>query len=110
MTHLFRRLFRILVALAMVAAAAPLAYGLWDYYMAAPWTWDDRIRADVVAAAPDVSGLVSEVLVEDNHDGDVLFRIDSVRFTLALRQAAAQVAGKKATYEQTAADYERYRS
>lgn len=112
MTHLFGRLFRIFVTLAMFAAAALLSLGLWDYYMEAPWTRDGRVRADVVAVAPDVSGLVSEVLVEDNHEvrrGDVLFRIDSERFALALRQAEAQVAGKRAVYEQEAADYERYR-
>lgn len=32
----------------------------------APWTRDARVRADVVGIAPDVSGLVSEVLVRDN--------------------------------------------
>ena len=79
--------------------------------MEAPWTRDGRVRADVVEVAPDVSGLVTEVLVEDNQAvkrGDVLFKIDPERFTLALRQADAIVEGKKATAEQAAADYQRY--
>ena len=79
--------------------------------MEAPWTRDGRVRADVVQVAPDVSGLVTEVLVEDNQvvkRGDVLFRIDPERFTLALRQAEAMVEGKKASAEQAAADYARY--
>ena len=40
--------------------------------------------------------------------GDVLFRIDPDRFTLALRQAEAIVEGRHASAEQAAADYARY--
>jgi multidrug resistance efflux pump len=103
--------FRLLVTLGMVAVAVVVGLALWDYYMEAPWTRDGRVRADVVAVAPDVSGLVTEVLVQDNQivkRGDVLFRIDPDRFALALRQAEAMVAGKQATMEQAAADYARY--
>ncbi|SDO30576.1 RND family efflux transporter, MFP subunit [Methylobacterium phyllostachyos] len=102
---------RLLVTLGMVAVALVVGLALWDYYMDAPWTRDGRVRADVVAVAPDVSGLVTEVLVEDNQvvrKGDVLFRIDPDRFRLGLRQAEAVVEGRKATAEQTAADYARY--
>ncbi|CAA2155389.1 p-hydroxybenzoic acid efflux pump subunit AaeA [Methylobacterium brachiatum] len=111
MTRLLALSFRLVVTLAMVAAAAVVGLALWDYYMDAPWTRDGRVRADVVEVAPDVSGLVTQVLVEDNQvvkRGDVLFKIDPERFTLALRQADAIVEGKKATAEQTAADYQRY--
>ncbi|SFL33624.1 efflux RND transporter periplasmic adaptor subunit [Methylobacterium pseudosasicola] len=111
MTRLLTLSFRLIVTLAMVAAAIVVGLALWDYYMEAPWTRDGRVRADVVAVAPDVSGLVTEVLVEDNQvvkRGDVLFRIDPERFTLALRQAEAVVDGKKASAEQAAADYLRY--
>lgn len=111
MTRLLALSFRLLVTLAMVAVAVVVGLALWDYYMEAPWTRDGRVRADVVEVAPDVSGLVTEVLVEDNQAvkrGDVLFKIDPERFTLALRQADAIVEGKKATAEQAAADYQRY--
>ncbi|MCJ2136629.1 HlyD family secretion protein [Methylobacterium sp. J-026] len=111
MTRLLALSLRLAVTLAMVAAAAVVGLALWDYYMEAPWTRDGRVRADVVEVAPDVSGLVTQVLVEDNQvvkRGDVLFKIDPERFTLALRQADAIVEGKKATAEQTAADYQRY--
>ena len=70
--------------------------------MEAPWTRDGRVRADVVAVAPDVSGLVTEVLVHDNQEvkaGDVLFRIDRERFELAQRQAEANVAGRRAALD-----------
>jgi multidrug resistance efflux pump len=111
MTRLLALSFRLIVTLAMVAAAVIVGLALWDYYMEAPWTRDGRVRADVVEVAPDVSGLVTEVLVEDNQTvkrGDVLFKIDPERFTLALRQADAIVEGRKATAEQAAADYQRY--
>jgi multidrug resistance efflux pump len=105
-------LLRLAVTLAMVAVAAVVGLALWDYYLDAPWTRDGRVRADVVAVAPDVSGLATEVLVSDNQHvrrGDVLFRIDPERFSLALRQAEAVVAGKAAAAEQSEKDYERYK-
>ncbi|GJD55377.1 efflux RND transporter periplasmic adaptor subunit [Methylobacterium dankookense] len=111
MTRFLALAFRLAVTLAAVALAILVGLSLWDYYMEAPWTRDGRVRADVVGVAPDVSGLVTEVLVRDNQSvkrGDVLFRIDPDRFTLALRQAEAIVEGKKASAEQAAADYARY--
>lgn len=111
MTAFLSLVGRLLVTLGMVAVALIVGLALWDYYMDAPWTRDGRVRADVVAVAPDVSGLVTEVLVEDNQvvrKGDLLFRIDPDRFRLGLRQAEAMVEGRKAMAEQTAADYARY--
>ncbi|WP_336489241.1 HlyD family secretion protein [Methylobacterium nigriterrae] len=112
MTRILAQTLRVLVTLGLIALAVPVGLGLWDYYMEAPWTRDGRVRADVVAVAPDVSGLVTEVLVRDNQEvrrGDVLFRIDPERFQVALRQAEAQVAGRRAAARQTEADDERYR-
>ena len=102
---------RPLVTLVTVAIALAVGYALWDYYINAPWTRDGKVRADVVAVAPDVSGLVTQVLVHDNQrvrKGDVLFRIDPDRFDLALRQAEATVAGKQASLIQAQLDYQRY--
>ena len=59
MTRLLALSFRLVVTLAMVAAAIVVGLALWDYYMEAPWTRDGRVRADVVEVAPDVSGLVT---------------------------------------------------
>ena len=44
---------RFLVTLVVVIVASIVAWQLWDYYMLAPWTRDGRVRADVVALAPD---------------------------------------------------------
>ena len=103
---------RFAVTALMVVAALAVGRYLWVYYMDAPWTRDGRVRADVVTVAPDVSGFVTEILVKDNQKvtrGDVIMRIDRVRFALALQQAQAVVAGRHATLEQADADLKRYR-
>ncbi|GAB4069025.1 HlyD family secretion protein [Ancylobacter sonchi] len=107
----FRGAIRVIVTLALVFAAIGAGRELWTHYMDDPWTRDAKVRADVVGVAPDVSGFVSEVLVEDNQavkKGDVLFRIDRARFAIALAQAEAVVDGRKATLDQAVRDRERY--
>jgi RND family efflux transporter MFP subunit len=61
------------------------------------------VRADVVQVAPDVSGLVTDVLVHDNQvvtRGQALFVIDQPRFQLALRQSEAAVASAQARVDE----------
>lgn len=108
----FRTFGRVALTLAMVLVATLVGRQIWAYYVDDPWTRDGRVRADVVAVTPDVSGPVAEVLVRDEqavHHGDVLFRIDTARFEIALEQADAVVEARKATLDQAARDYERYR-
>jgi len=111
MTRLLAFLGRFVVTSLVVGAAVGVGYGLWEYYMDAPWTRDGRVRAEVVQVAPDVSGFVSEVLVKDNQPvrrGDVIFRIDRARFALAVQQADATLAGRRAALVQANADLKRY--
>jgi len=113
MSPLLKTAGRIAVTLAMTGAAALVIWRLWVYYMDAPWTRDGVVRADVVAVTPDVSGLVSEVLVGDNQTvakGQVLFRIDPVRFNLALRQAEATVANAQAALDQAMREVQRFQA
>lgn len=101
---------RVLVTLSLVVCALFVGRELWNHYMNDPWTRDARVRADIVAVAPDVSGLVSEVLVKDNDvvkKGDVLFKVDEKRFQIAEEQAEAAVAGAKATLDQATRDRKR---
>ena len=103
---------RFLLTGVMVALAGVLGWHLWDYYMDEPWTRDGKIRADVVRLAADVSGIVSEVDAKDNQavrKGDVIFRIDQARFSLALRQAEAQIESSKAALDMARSDLELYR-
>ena len=86
------------ITLAVSAAAVVAAFQLWDHYELAPWTRDGRVRANVVQIAPDVSGLVTEVAVQDNQRvqaGQLLFEVDQARYALSLRQAEAAVASQK---------------
>lgn len=87
-----RAVVRVLVTLCVVAVAVLAGYQLWQYYMLTPWTRDARVRADVVVIAPDVSGWVRELKVEDNQQvktGDVLMSIDRERFQASFEQASA---------------------
>ena len=112
MTALLSRLGRFTMTALVLAVAALFGSELWDYYVDAPWTRDGRVRADIVAVAPDVSGLVTDVLVQDNQivrRGDVLFRIDRERFALALREAQAVAEGRLAALTQANSDLKRYK-
>ncbi|SFJ81862.1 HlyD family secretion protein [Bradyrhizobium sp. Gha] len=94
-----------------VAIAAPIGIHLWDHYEEAPWTRDGRVRADVVAVASEVPGLVQDVLIKDNQavrKGDVLIRLDPQRFRLAVEQAEAVVASREAALERASNDRTRY--
>ncbi|MEQ4703637.1 HlyD family secretion protein [Providencia huaxiensis] len=56
-------------------------------------TNDAYIRADISRISPQISGVVTEVLVQDNQwvkEGELLAVIDPREFTVALSQAAAQ--------------------
>jgi RND family efflux transporter MFP subunit len=104
---------RFAVTAVVAVAAAIVGWQLWAYYMDEPWTRDGRVRADVVGVAPDVSGLVSDVAVRDNQQvrtGDVVFRIDRARFDLALEQADATVASRRATLDEALREMNRYRN
>ena len=104
---------RFAVTMIAVAAACIVGWQLWVYYMEAPWTRDGRVLADLMQAAPDVSGLVSEVLVHDNEHvqkGQVLFRIDPERYRLALQQAEAALAARQAAAQEAVREMNRYRS
>jgi multidrug resistance efflux pump len=114
MNPLLRRLAhtaaRPALTLLIVVVALVAGRSLWVYYQEEPWTRDGRVAADVVTIAPDVSGLVTQVLVKDNQPvkrGDVLFRIDPDRFELALAQADAAVASRKAQMDEAARELAR---
>jgi len=90
-----RPVVRPLVTVLIVAAAGWAGWQLWDHYELAPWTRNGRVRANIVQVAPDVSGMVAHVAVQDNQSvaaGALLFSVDKARFELAREQAEAAVA------------------
>ncbi|RFU46532.1 efflux RND transporter periplasmic adaptor subunit [Paraburkholderia sp. DHOC27] len=94
---------QILLTLVVVVIAGFALWKMVDYYMFSPWTRDGRIRADIIQVAPDISGLITEVDVNDNQQvkaGETLFVIDQARYTLALRTAEATVQQRRATLDQ----------
>ena len=90
------------VTLIVVLLALLAGWRLWHFYMIAPWTRDARVRADVVTIAPDVSGWVTELAVEDTafvERGERLFKINQSRYRAALEEAQARVAQREAQLE-----------
>lgn len=60
-----------------------------------PYTSEATLQAPVVGVAPNISGTIIEVAIDDNHPvhtGDLLFKIDPQRFAAALAQAEANLA------------------
>ncbi|HEY2051242.1 MAG TPA: HlyD family secretion protein [Caulobacteraceae bacterium] len=104
---------RVAVTLAVLVCACLAGRWLWDRYQVAPWTRDGRVRADIVQVSPDVTGLVTEVLVHDNQSvrrGQVLFVIDRARYQLALEQAEATVASQRAMLSEAESEDRRNRA
>ncbi|MEH3021844.1 MAG: HlyD family secretion protein [Pseudomonas oryzihabitans] len=97
---ILKKLFGVLFTLLVVCLALILGRLLWVHYMNDPWTRDGRVRAEVVTIAPDVAGLVTEIAVRDNqwvNKGDLLLQIDPEHYEIAVHQAEASVAARKAT-------------
>ncbi|MDF9434096.1 efflux RND transporter periplasmic adaptor subunit [Chromohalobacter israelensis] len=97
-----RTSLRMLTTLVIVALAIAAGVWLWHYYLYTPWTRDGRVRADIVTIAPDVSGWVSELSVEDTQrvsQGEILFKINQARYRAALEQAQATVELNRAQLE-----------
>lgn len=94
-----RNSLRILLTLVVVAIALAAGFWLWNYYLYTPWTRDARVRAEVVTIAPDVSGWVRTLNVNDTgfvKQGDTLFEIDPSRYQAALDKAQATVENSQA--------------
>ncbi|VVL66728.1 p-hydroxybenzoic acid efflux pump subunit AaeA [Klebsiella pneumoniae] len=105
MKTLTRNILRTAITVILVILAFVAIFRAWVYYTASPWTRDARFSADIVAIAPDLSGLISQVNVKDNQlvkKDQVLFVIDQPRYQKALAQAEADVA-----YYQTLAQEKR---
>jgi len=92
---LTRKISRTAITLILVVLAFIAIFRAWVYYTESPWTRDARFSADVVAIAPDVAGLITDVNVKDNQlvrKNQVLFTIDQPRYQKALEEADADVA------------------
>ena len=71
----------------------------------APITTEGRVQGYVVQVAPEVSGKVTNVMIDNNqavHKGDVLFKIDDRKYKIALEQAELSL---QSAYEKEATLY-----
>ena len=101
-----RKVIRPVVLIIAIIVAIYTVVHLWNYYNAAPWTRDGRVRGDVIQVSSDVAGLVTEVLVQDNQTvkkGQVLFKIDVSRRALDVEQAKSDLAKANAAFDQAQA-------
>ena len=105
-----KKLFSVAATLLILALALALGRTVWVHYMDTPWTRDGRVRADIINVAPDVSGRVVDVAVRDNQavkKGDLLLQIDPDYYQLAVKQARAEVAARKAAWQMRATNARR---
>jgi len=94
LTIYLKKFARIAITLVLVLLAIMAIVRVWAFYTESPWTRDARFTADIVAIAPDVSGLLTAVNVHDNQlvkKGDILFEVDRPRYQQALAEARANV-------------------
>ncbi len=95
MKALTRKISRFAITIILVIVAVLLIFRAWVFYTESPWTRDAKFNADVVAIAPDVSGLITDVRVRDNQlvkKDQVLFVVDQPRYQQAVNEAEADVA------------------
>ena len=103
-------LIRFAVTFVVLLVAVLVAHTLWKHYMYSPWTRDGRVRAEIVNVAPDVSGAVVDLPVKDNQlvkKGDLLMQIDPSHYQIAVEQAQAAVAARKAELQMKRDDAQR---
>ncbi|CAH35974.1 putative antibiotic resistance protein [Burkholderia pseudomallei K96243] len=106
-TMFLRKLFGFVATAVILIVAILIGRTLWVHYMDEPWTRDGRVRAEIVNVAPDVSGAVVELPVRDNQfvkQGDLVMQIDPSHFRIAVEQAQAAVAARRAELQMRRAD------
>ncbi|WP_116141416.1 HlyD family secretion protein [Trinickia diaoshuihuensis] len=102
-----RQLIGFIATALLLVLALAIGQRLWVHYMDEPWTRDGRVRAQIVNIAPDVSGAIVELPVADNmlvKKGQVLMRIDPSHYQVAVEQAEAQVAARRAEWQMRRAE------
>jgi len=91
--------FRVAITTGVAIAAIVLGVWAFRFYEYTPWTRDGRVSVYVVDSAPDISGEVTSVPVQDNqfvHKGDLLYTIDPRDYESAVQRAQSTLDAAKA--------------
>ncbi|MCW5742634.1 MAG: HlyD family secretion protein [Alphaproteobacteria bacterium] len=80
---------------------AAVAIGIWGYLASGRYVGTDNayVKGDRVLIAPEIAGIVVEVLVQENQPvtrGQLLFRLDDSPYRLALTRAEAELESARA--------------
>jgi len=105
-----RNILGFIATLVVFVVAILICRTLWVHYMDEPWTRDGRVNADIIDIAPDVSGEIVGLPVHDNQfvkKGDLLMQIDPSHYQIAVEQAEAAVAARKAELQMRRDDAQR---
>ena len=93
------RFFALLSTMLLLGVGGAAGVVIWRHYLTAPWTRDGQVNAYVVNLAPQVSGRVVKLHVDDNalvKKGDALYDIEAVDYETAVASAEASVASREA--------------
>lgn len=104
------KVIRIIITLAVIVAAVLSGRWVWDHYLYSPWTRDGKVQADIITIAPDVSGWVTALAVEDDQQvkkGDVIFQVDVKRYQAVVNELQAQVRNETLAVELARHEYAR---
>ncbi|WP_226575923.1 HlyD family secretion protein [Acuticoccus sediminis] len=83
---------RLLFTTVLTISAIYAGLFVWNGIFHDPWTRDAHVRADIVEAAPRVSGEIVDIAVRNNmavRKGDLILTVDQTDYQLALEQAKA---------------------
>lgn len=97
-----RRITRVATMAAAIIGALCAIWYIWTYYALDPRTRNGHVRADIIGVTSDVSGIITSVKVAaDQHvnKGDLLFQVDTRRFTIAIERARANLESAQAALD-----------
>jgi multidrug resistance efflux pump len=107
------KLFKLLVTLSIIGAAAYFSYNKYRIYIENPWTRDGQVRTQVIQVTPRVNGMVTKIHVVDNQQvkrGDLLFEIDPSQYQVKLNQAEARLQRTREAAKGTKIEFERVKN
>jgi len=105
-----QKIIKILLSLTIISLALFFGYNKYREYIENPWTRDGQVRTQVIQVTPRVSGMITNIAVQDNQavkKGDLLFEIDPSQYQVKLDQSQARLQRTLEVAKGTKVEYER---